>query len=90
MSAPQLTSLKEHPEAAPSIRRSKARGGLAAFALLTAVGLMHGIPLVPTLERALMGGIVAYVLTWWAAQTIWTRLLRARARAAVQRTSTTS
>jgi hypothetical protein len=84
VSDPRLVSLAEHPDAGPAIRRLKARAGLAAFAAVMAVGFMHGLPLVHALERALVGGIAAYVLTWWAALTIWTRLLRARARATVE------
>ena len=84
MSEPRLVSLAEHPDAGPAIRRLKARAALAAFAAVGLVGLFKGIPLVHALERALIGGIAAYVLSWWAALTIWTRLLRARARATVE------
>jgi hypothetical protein len=83
-----LTSLRDHERAGPAIRRAKALGGLAGFAISTVAGLGHGAPLAGTLEHALEGGVAAYVLTWAAAVTIWRRVLTAQALAAARRAKT--
>ncbi|HET6175180.1 MAG TPA: hypothetical protein VFD90_21430 [Gaiellales bacterium] len=85
MSEPRLTSLAEHPSAATAIRRTKAGGGILGYGLVLGAGVMHGAQLVPALEHALVGGIVAYVLTWAAAVEISRRVLAGQARAAIRR-----
>jgi ABC-type sugar transport system substrate-binding protein len=85
MSEPQLISLNDHPGAAPSIRRAKARGGLVAFLLVALAGYMHGADVGSLLFRALLGGMVGYLLTWGAAVAVWRHLLGAQAIAAVRR-----
>jgi hypothetical protein len=81
----RLVSLAEHPRAGASIRRAKAWGGLAGFGLMTAVGLLHGSPLDGTLGRALVGGIVAYLIAWAVAVAVVKRVLIAEATAAARR-----
>lgn len=84
----RLTSLSAHPSAAAAIRRAKAWGGLGGFALMTLVGMSGGAPLDKTLERALVGGIVAYVITWAVAVSVYKRVLIAQATAAARRART--
>jgi hypothetical protein len=88
MPEPQLISLNDHPSAAPSIRRAKARGGLAAFLIVALAGYMHGADVGNVLFRAVLGGMVGYLLTWAAAVAIWRHLLAAQAAAVVQRIRT--
>jgi hypothetical protein len=83
--AKQLTSLAEHPRAGRSIRRGKAYGGLAGFALMTVVGISHGSPVDATLSRALVGGIVAYLIAWAVWVAVLKRVLIAEATAAARR-----
>jgi hypothetical protein len=78
----RLVSLSDHPRAAPAIRRAKARGGLLGFALTALVGLSHGAPLEATLGRALVGGILANLIVWGVAVTVYKRVLVAEATAA--------
>jgi hypothetical protein len=81
----RLTSLRQHPRAAPGIRRAKALGGLAGFTVSLLAGLRQGAPFAATLEHALVGGVVAHFLTWAAALSVWRRLLAAEAAALVRR-----
>jgi hypothetical protein len=85
---PQLISLDDHPRAAPAIRRAKARGGLAAFLIVALAGYLHGADLSSVLFRALLGGMVGYLLTWAASVAIWRHLLAAQATAVVRRSRT--
>ena len=85
MAEARLVSLKEHPRAGASIRRAKASGGIAGFALMTFVGLSHGSPLDATLARALVGGVVANLLVWAVAVAVVKRVLIAEATAAARR-----
>jgi hypothetical protein len=77
---PKLIGLKEHPRAAPAIRRAKTWGALAGFLAAGAGGLLHGTPLFDAGLRALGGGILAYMLVWMAATAIWRQILHAEAR----------
>jgi hypothetical protein len=45
----RLISLREHPRAAPSIRRAKALAGLAAFLVSTFAGFRSGAPFAATI-----------------------------------------
>src|SRR5262249_41032016 len=81
----QLTSLREHPRAAPSIRRAKALGGLAGFLVSALAGFGQSAPFASTMTRALIGGIVVYFFTWAAAVAVWRRVLGAQAVAAIER-----
>jgi hypothetical protein len=85
MSEPQLISLNDHPRAATAISRAKARGGLVAFMLVALAGYMHGADFGSVLFRAVLGGMVGYLLTWAAAVAVWRHLLGAQATAAIRR-----
>lgn len=81
---PRLVSLADHPRAAPSIRRIKAFGGIAGFAIAVLEGLSHGDPFAATLLRGLELGLLGNVVAWAAAVAIWKRVLTAQATAAVR------
>jgi hypothetical protein len=81
---PTIT-LAQHPRASASIRRAKARGGLAGFALAALGTWLHGGLLVAAFERGLAGGVVGYLVAWGAALTVWRHLVRAQVRAALER-----
>ena len=80
----RLTSLREHPRAAPGIRRAKAFGGLAGFFVAVVAGFGQGAPFAPMVGRALVGGAIVYLLTWAAAVAIWRRVLTAEAATALE------
>ncbi len=84
MEMPTIT-IAEHPRATRSIRRAKARGGLLGFALGTAASWLHGALLATVLERGLLVGVAGYIVAWATAQTVWRYLVRAEARAALER-----
>jgi len=81
---PRLVSLADHPRAAPSIRRIKAFGGMAGFAIAVLEGLSHGAPFAAMLLRGLELGLLGNVVAWAAAVAIWKRVLTAQATAAVR------
>jgi hypothetical protein len=85
MSDPRLIPVAEHPRAAEAIRRAKAYAGLSGFGLVALLGFSHGAPLEAALGRALVGGVVAYLLIWAAALAVWKRLLVAEAVAVARR-----
>jgi hypothetical protein len=82
---PPLVSLSEHPKAGRSIRRTKAWGGLLAFAVTGFASHATGMGLDGAALRALGGGILGYLLTWWLAMIVWRHLLQAEARVAIER-----
>ncbi|HVU76495.1 MAG TPA: hypothetical protein VHC67_02860 [Gaiellaceae bacterium] len=82
--SPQLISLREHPQAAPSIRRVKAWAGLAGFLVAALAGYGSGLPLSTLLWRALALGVVANVVAWGASVAVWRRVLTAQAITAVR------
>ena len=84
-SEPRMISIAEHPRAGASVRRAKSWGGLLAFALMLAAGLLGGVDTTTALSRAVVGGMVGYLAVWAAALAIWRHLLRAEAKAVLAR-----
>jgi hypothetical protein len=82
---PQLIGVGEHPVAAAAIRRTKSTGGLLAFGVTLALGLLHGAVLSTACVRALGAGVAGYMVSWGAAVAVWRHLLRAQARAVIAR-----
>jgi len=78
-------TLHAHPRASRSIRRAKARGGIGGFAIGTLAAWAHGGLMLGALERGLAGGIVGFLVAWFAAVNVWRHLVRAEARAALER-----
>jgi hypothetical protein len=69
-----------HPRAAHQIRRIKAYGGLAGFALMAWFSHRSGTDFVHLGLRALIGGMLSYVVTWAAAVYIWRQVVIAEIR----------
>jgi hypothetical protein len=84
-STPKLIALRDHPRAGPGILRAKAWGGIAGFALVMLAGMLAGGTVVDGLFRALIGGVVGYVVLWVVAQLVWGQLLQAEATSAARR-----
>jgi hypothetical protein len=63
--------LSQHPRAQASIKRAKAIGGLAGFAVSFFIAQSHGVAAFETGVRSLAGGIAGYVLIWGAAIIVW-------------------
>ena len=82
---PPMVSLRDHPRAAVSIRRWKARAALAGFLAIGVGTHVHGGGPLESAEHALIGGVAARMLAWAAAVTVWRQLLAGEARRAVAR-----
>lgn len=80
-------SLAAHPRASYQIRRAKGWGGIAGFALAAYFSYKAGVPTFDLGLRALVAGIVGYMLAWACAVTVWRHLMLAELRAAVERAS---
>jgi hypothetical protein len=81
-------SIAAHPRASYQVRRAKGWGGLAGFALAGYLSYKTGVPTVDVGLRAIVAGIVGYMLAWACAVTVWRHLVLAEMRAAHERTST--
>jgi hypothetical protein len=72
-------SLAGHPRAVRRVAQAKSWGGLAGFALCGYLSLPTHTPL-DAAFRALVAGIVCYVVVWGAAVFLWRRLVVAELR----------
>ena len=75
------TSIAGHPRAAQAVRRAKGIGALAGFALAALASHGAGVSHTQMAERALAGGVVAYLLAWACAVTVWRHIVLAELRA---------
>lgn len=78
-------SVANHPRARYQVRRAKGWGGIAGFAIAAYLGYQAGIPTVDVVARALVAGIVGYMLAWACAVTVWRHLVLAELKAAMER-----
>jgi len=77
-------SVAAHPRASYQVRRAKGWGGIAGFALAGYFSYKAGVPTVDLGLRALIAGIVGYMLAWACAVTVWRHLVLAELRAALE------
>lgn len=77
--------LTDHPRARASIRRVKGAAGLGAFGLILLLCLRAGLLPAEAGVRALVGGIVAYFLSWRIAVTVWRQIALGELEAARER-----
>jgi hypothetical protein len=83
METPPLVAPAEDARASGGIRRTKARAGLAGFFIAGFGAYVQGDAFFSVGERALAGGVVAYLVGWLAAVTVWRRIMRAETRHAI-------
>jgi hypothetical protein len=69
-----------HPRAARQIRRAKGYGGLAGFGLMAWLSHRSGTDFVHLGLRALVGGMVTYVVVWAAGVYVWRQIAIAEIR----------
>lgn len=74
--------LTEYPRASNAIRRTKGGAGLGVFVLVVLLSLRAGLTPDDAVLRALPVAVVAYLLAWAAAITIWRQLALAELEAA--------
>ena len=78
-------SVAAHPRASYQVRRVKGWGGLIGFGAAAYVSYKAGVPMFDLGLRALIAGIVGYMLAWACAVTVWRQLVLAELRAAIER-----
>src|ERR1700751_5093697 len=67
-------SVAAHPRASYQVRRAKGWGGLAGFAVAAYLSYKAGVPTVDLGLRAIIAGIIGYLLAWACAVTVWRHL----------------
>jgi hypothetical protein len=77
-------SVANHPRARYQVRRAKGWGGIAGFVIAGYLSYKAGVPTFDVVLRALVFGIVGYMLSWMCAVTVWRQLVLAELRAAVE------
>jgi hypothetical protein len=77
-------SVAAHPRARASIRRTRARVGLAAFAIVLFLSLKAGVPGQEAALRALVAGIVGNLAGRACAIAVWRSLIMAEVKAATE------
>lgn len=77
-------SVANHPRARDQVRRAKGWGGIAGFAIAGYLSYKAGVPTFDVGLRALVAGIVGYMLAWMCAVTVWRHLVQAELRAALE------
>jgi hypothetical protein len=68
--------LSTHPSALASVRRTRARCGLAAFVLVALLSMHAKVPAFESVERALVAGLVAQLGGWLVAISLWRQVIR--------------
>jgi hypothetical protein len=76
--------LSTHPEAVASVKRIRARCGLAGFGLVLVLCLLAGVPAFDATFRALIAGIVAHLAGWYLAIVMWRQLIRQQVEQAAE------
>jgi hypothetical protein len=74
--------LSDHPRAIHQIELARGWGGIGAFALVGLLALHAGVPTASAGLRALVAGVVGYVVCWFLAVMVWRHLAVAEEAAA--------
>jgi hypothetical protein len=80
-------SVAAHPRASYQVRRAKGWGGVAGFGIAAYLSHKAGVPLVDLGLRAIIAGMVGYLLAWACAVTVWRQLVLAELRTIAERAS---
>jgi type VI protein secretion system component VasK len=75
--ATKAVSVAAHPRARASIRRTRARTALVAFAIVLYLSLSSGVPGEEAALRALIAGLVGNLMGWACALIVWRALVLA-------------
>jgi len=82
--AAKTVSVAAHPRARASIRRTRARTALAAFAIVLFLSLNSGVPEQEAALRALVAGLVGNLAGWACALAVWRSLVMAELKVAAE------
>jgi hypothetical protein len=74
--------LSSHPRATRQIELARGWGGIGAFALVGLLALSSGVPAASAGLRALIAGVVGYMVCWFLAVMVWRHLAVAEEAAA--------
>jgi uncharacterized membrane protein len=77
-----VISVGAHPRARASVRRTRARTALAAFAIVLFVCLSGSVPPQEAFLRALVAGLVGNLVGWACALAVWRALIMAELKVA--------
>jgi hypothetical protein len=80
-----LVSIAEHPRATRAIRRSKAWAGLLGLVLVGVLSWRAGVAPFEVGLRALVAGILLYVVVWAASVSLWQRIVLHEAKSEAER-----
>jgi len=80
--ASKAISVAAHPRASASVRRTRARVALAAFAIVLYLSLQAGVPGEEAVLRALVAGVVGNLAGRACAIAVWRALIMAEVKAA--------
>ena len=83
--ATREVKLTSHPRAKRQIARTKAWAGLLGFGLAAYLAARSGAPFFDVALRALLWGVVSYVVVWALAVQVWRHVAVAEVRAAEKR-----
>ena len=72
--------LSAHPRARRQIAEAKGWGALVAFSLVALVSWQAGVPAFDVGLRALMAGVLGYIVAWFVAVQVWRHLAVAEVR----------
>jgi hypothetical protein len=75
-------SVGAHPRARASVRRTRARVALAAFAIVLFICLSGSVPPQEAFLRALVAGLVGNLVAWGCALAVWRALIMAELKVA--------
>lgn len=78
-------SVSAHPRATRSIRQNKAWAGLAGFVIVGYLSYNAGIDAFEATVRALVAGIVLYVVVWAVSVAVWQRVVVHEAKMVAER-----
>jgi hypothetical protein len=82
--ADEHVRLSTHPEAVASVKRTRARCGLAGFVVVLLLCLKVGVPAFDATFRALIAGIVAQLAGWFVAISVWRQVIRSQVSQAAE------
>jgi hypothetical protein len=77
-----VVSVAAHPRARASVRRTRARTALAAFAIVLFVCLSGSVPPQEAFLRALIAGLIGNLVGWACALAVWRALIMAELKVA--------
>jgi hypothetical protein len=78
---PNALSIRSHPRAARSVRRTRATAGLVSFFLVLVLSLGAHVPAFDATVRALIAGIAMNLITWRLSLALWRQLIIGELRA---------